>query len=154
MAIRLVEKCVDQGIHSRGDISHPDKDVNECMEMCVAVLADSDQHVGDEEWTPHDQEEEEDNPQDFGGSLLIFYSLHHASFTLVLWTSKQTFVDWKCELLGGGLTAEQTCAAYLSGRMFGVLALLREGRAVLLEITESEVIADHHDDQRTEEGHG
>lgn len=52
------------------------------------------------------------------------------------------------------MTAEQTCAAYLSGRMFGVaLALLREGRAVLLEITESEVIADHHDDQRTEEGH-
>lgn len=105
--------------------------------MLVAVVpTDSDQHVGDEEWTPHDQEEEEDNPQDFGGSLLIFYSLHHASFTLVSWTPEQTFADWKCGSLGGGMTAEQTCAAYLSGRMFGVaLALLREGRAVLLEIT-------------------
>lgn len=124
MAIRLVEKCVDQGIHSRGDISHPDKDVNECIEMLAAVVVtDSDQHVGDEEWTPHDQEEEEDNSQDFGGSLLIFYSLHHALFTLVLWTYEQTFVDWKCELLGGGPTVEQTFAAYLSGRMFGVLAL-------------------------------
>lgn len=102
MAISLVEKRVDQGIHSRGDISHPDKEVNEFIEMLAAVVpTDRDQDVDDEERTPHDQEEEEDNTQDFRGSLLVFYSLHHALFTLASWTSKQTLVDWKCGLLGG-----------------------------------------------------
>lgn len=35
----------------------------------------------------------------------------------------------------------------------GALAVVREGLAVFLEMMESEVIADHHDDQRNEEGH-
>lgn len=144
MSIRLVEKRVDQRIHSRGDISHPDKKVNEVIEMlATVVLTDGDQHIGDEERTPHDQEEEKHNPQDFGGSSLIVQSLNHASSALASWTLWVFF------------TVKQTRVTYLNRRMFGVaLALLREGSAVSLEITESEVIADHHDDQRNEEGHG
>lgn len=148
MSIRLVEKGVDQRIHSRGDISHPDKKVNEVIEMLAAVvLTDGDQHIGDEERTPHDQEEKEHNPQDFGGSSLIVQRLNHASSALGSWTL------WG--LVGGGLTVQQTGVTYLDRRMFGpALALLRERSAVPLEITEREVIADHHDDQRNEEGHG
>lgn len=111
--------------------------------LAAVVLTDGDQHIGDEERTPHDQEEKEDNPQDFGGSSLIVQSLNHASSALALWT------------LWGFFTVEQTRVTYLNREMFGVaLALLREGSTVPLEITESEVIADHHDDQRNEEGHG
>lgn len=147
LSIRLVEKGVDQRIHSRGDISHPDKKVNEVIEMLAAVvLTDGDQHIGDEERTPHDQEEKEHNPQDFGGSSLIVQRLKRASSALALRTL--------CRLAGGGLPVQQTRVTYPSRRMFGVSpALLRERSAVPLENTESEVIADHHDDQRNEEGH-
>lgn len=79
LAVRLVEKGVNQGVHSRRDVSHPDENIEEFMNILATVVpTDGVQHIGDEKRTPHDQEQKEDDPQDFGGSPFIFQSSIHA----------------------------------------------------------------------------
>lgn len=121
------------------------------MDVLAAVVpTDGVQHIGDEERTPHDQEQKEHNPQDFGGSLFIFQSAIHALSAF----ERQAFDHWKRRDFGGGLAVQETCVTSFDGRMHGgALAVMGEGLAVFLEMMESEVIADHHDDQRNEEGH-
>lgn len=113
MPIGLVEECVDQWVHTRGDISHPHKNIHELFKMLTVVLADSNHHIGDEERTPHHQKEEKHNAQDFTGSLLISNSFHHSSFTLSFTTNLMLFTQ-KCEHLGGGAVVKQTCVTRLS----------------------------------------
>lgn len=84
IAVCLVEEGVNQRIHTRGDVSHPNKEIHEMVKMVTAaLLTDGDQHVGDEERTPHHQEEKKYDTQDFGGPLLISDRLHHSSSTLI-----------------------------------------------------------------------
>lgn len=150
--VGLVEECVDQRVHTRGDITHPHKHIHEVLKMLTVVLADSDHHIGDEERTPHHQKEEKHNAQNFTGPLLISNSFHHSSSNLSFTTNLMLFKQ-KCGHQGGGAVFKHTSVTCLSGGTFGVpLGLLRKGTALLLENTEGEVVADHHDDQRNEEG--
>lgn len=109
IAIRLVEEGVDQRVHTRGHVSHPYKKSHELLKMFTVVLTDSNQHIGDEERTPHHQEKEKNNAQNFGGPLLIFNSLHHSSSTLISWTANLTLHKQKCRHLGGGTVVKQAC---------------------------------------------
>lgn len=63
--VGLVEEGVDQRVDARGDVAHPHEDVEEVVKQRLVAGAPA-QHrgdVGDEERTPHDEEEEKDNPQ-------------------------------------------------------------------------------------------
>lgn len=65
-SVRLVEEGVDQGVDPRGDVTHPHKDVEKVVKQRLVARVPT-QHggdVGDEEWTPHDEKEEEDDSQD------------------------------------------------------------------------------------------
>lgn len=77
--VGLIEEGVDQRVDPGGDVTHPDKDVEEVMEqrLVAGTAAQNEGDVGDEEGTPHDEEEEEDNSQDLGGPPLVLYGLHH-----------------------------------------------------------------------------
>lgn len=64
--VRLIEEGVDQRVDPGGDVAHPDEDVQEVMKqwLIAGLPAQDGGDVGDEEGTPHDEEEEEDNSQD------------------------------------------------------------------------------------------
>lgn len=61
--VGLIEEGVDQRVDSRGDVTHPDEDVEEVVEqwLVAGVAAQDEGDVGDKEGTPHDEEEEKDD---------------------------------------------------------------------------------------------
>lgn len=65
-SVGLIEEGVDQRVDPRGDVAHPDEDVEEVVEqrLVAGAAAQDEGDVGDEEGTPHDEEEEEDDSQD------------------------------------------------------------------------------------------
>ena len=63
--VGLIKEGVDQRVDSRGDVTHPDEDVEEIVKqwLIAGATAKYKGDVGDEEGTPHDEKEEEDNSQ-------------------------------------------------------------------------------------------
>lgn len=63
--VGLIEEGVDQRVDPRGDVAHPHEHVQEVVEQRLVAGAPAQDRgdVGDEEGTPHDEEEEEDDPQ-------------------------------------------------------------------------------------------
>lgn len=63
--VGLIEEGVDQRVDPRGDVAHPDEDVEEVVEQRLVAGAPTQDEgdVGDEEGTPHDEEKEEDDSQ-------------------------------------------------------------------------------------------
>lgn len=63
--VGLIEESVDQRVDSRGDVAHPDEDVEEVVEqrLVAGIAAQDEGDVGDKEGTPHDEEKEEYDSQ-------------------------------------------------------------------------------------------
>lgn len=73
----FVEECVDKRVHSRGNVSYPNKYLHELLKnFLVAGVAQDWTYVSYEERAPHQQEKKKYNPENFWCPLFIGYGLH------------------------------------------------------------------------------
>ncbi len=64
--VGLIEEGVDQRVDPGGDVAHPHEDIEEVMKkrLVAGAAAQDEGYVGDEEGTPHDEEEKKDDSKD------------------------------------------------------------------------------------------
>lgn len=114
--------------------------------------ADHRHHVGDEERTPHDDEEQEDHAQNFRGLLFVTDGLHGASAgasgrPVAVATERRA----EEEALGGERASREEADGGRPLRPYDELVQAQRGFAP--QGADGEDVSDHHDDERDEERH-